>query len=71
MTGEFAKAAKGHRALFGHYLNPASMSENECSGRLADEGGGLGRLILAIDAVHHWGPVGNKARLTVQTASEC
>ena len=47
------------------------MSENESGSRLADKGGRFGRLILAIDAIHHWGPVGHEARLTVQTASEC
>ena len=44
------------------------MSDNERGSRLADEGGRLGRLILSIDAVHHWDPVGDETGLTVQTA---
>ena len=47
------------------------MSENERGGRLADEGGRLGRLILAVDAVHDRCPVGHEAGFTVQPTLEC
>jgi len=47
------------------------LSENERGSRLADEGGRLGRLILAVDAIHDRCPVGDEAGFTVQTALKC
>ena len=47
------------------------MGENERGSRLADEGGRLGRLILAVDAIHDRCPVGDKAGFTMQPALKC
>ena len=71
MTGKFPKVGQSHRTSFRYYLNFPGLSENECGSRLADEGGRLGRLILAVDAVHDRYPVGHEAGFTVQPALKC
>ena len=71
MTGEVPKAIESHRASFRYNFHFPRLSENERGGRLADEGGRLGRLILAVDAGHDRCSVGDEAGLTVQPALKC
>ena len=71
MTGEVPKAIESHRASFRYNFNFPGLSENERGGRLADEGGRLGRLILAVDAIHDRCSVGDEAGFTVQPALKC
>ena len=71
MTGEVPKAIESHRASFGYNFHFPGLSENECGGRLADEGGRLGRLILAVDTGHDGCTVRDKPGLTVQPALKC
>ena len=71
MTGKVRKVSQSHRTSFRYNFDLPRLSENECGGRLADEGGRLDRLILAVDAGHDRGPVGNKAGITVQPALKC
>ena len=71
MTGKVPKVSQSHRTSFRYNFHFPGLSENERGGRLADEGGRLGRLILAVDAGHDRGPVGDEAGFTVQTALKC
>ena len=71
MTGKVPKVSQSHGAIFRYNFHFPSLSENERGGRLAHEGGRLGRLVLAVDAVNDWCPVGDESGLTVQPALKC